>query len=220
MAPRRKRSRPWWVSAVIVIVLAGLILVLRLVEDIGPERGLDDRFVVSRILDGDTMELRGGDRVRLLALDTPEEGEAFYEEATQLLTRLALGETARVEYAHRRRDKYGRLLAYLYIDSLLVNKTVIDSGLGYVYLFRDNDLQSDQVRLMIAAQRSAIERGVGLWSLPHAPEERYINKSGSFRLHRPNCRSMGELVEGRFQSFATREEGLATGLSPCRNCKP
>jgi micrococcal nuclease len=197
-----------------------LILVLRLVEDIGPEHNLDDRFVVSRIIDGDTMELMGGDRLRLLALDTPEEGETFYAEATELLSQLSLGETARIEYSHRRRDKYGRLLGYLYIDSQFINKTVIDSGLGYVYLFSDNDLASDQVRSMIAAQRSAIERRVGLWSLSHAPERRYINKPGSFRLHRPNCRSVGKLVPGRFQSFATREEGLSTGLSPCRNCKP
>jgi len=220
MAKQRRRTRPWWVSALLIIVLAALILVFRLVEDIGPDRGPDDRFVVSQILDGDTMELQGGDRLRLLALDTPEEGEAFYNEATELVARLSMGLTARIEYAHRRRDKYGRLLGYLYIDTLFVNKTIIDSGLGYVYLFRDNDLKSDQVRLMIEAQRSAIKRKVGLWSLPYAPEERYINKSGSFRLHRPNCRSLGELVEGRYQSFSTREEGLATGLSPCRNCKP
>jgi len=220
MAKHRKQTRPWWLSVLIIVVLAVLILVLRLVEDIGPEHKPGDRFVVSRILDGDTMELQGGDRLRLLALDTPEDGEAFYGEATQLLMRLSLGETARIEYSNRRRDKYGRLLGYLYVDTLFINKTVIDSGLGYVYLFRDNDLESDQVRCMIEAQRSAIERRVGLWSLPHTPEEQYINKAGSFRLHRPNCRSLGELVEGRYQSFSTREEGLATGLSPCRNCKP
>lgn len=220
MAKRRSRTRPWWVSVLLIIVVAMLILVLRLVEDIGPERGPDDRFVVSRILDGDTMELRGGDKLRLLGLDTPEEGQRFYDEATELLTRLSLGETARIEYSHRRRDKYGRLLGYLYVDSLFVNRTIIDSGLGYVYLFRDNDLESEPVRLMIEAQRSAIGRRVGLWSLPHAPEDRYINKPGSFRLHRPSCRSVGELREGRYQSFATREEGLSSGLSPCRNCKP
>lgn len=215
-----RQTRPWWSSALLIIVLATLILVFRLVEDIDPDRGLGDRFVVSRILDGDTMELLGGDRLRLLALDTPEKGEAFYNEATELIARFSLDRTARVEYAHKRRDKYGRLLGYLYIDTLFINKMLIDSGLGYVYLFSDNDLKSDQVRLMIEAQRSAIKRKVGLWSLPHAPEERYINKIGSFRLHRPNCRSLGKLVEGRYRVFSTREEGLATGLSPCRNCKP
>jgi len=212
MAISYKRSKSWWVSALVVVVVALLILVLRLVEEIGPEGRPGDRFTVTRVIDGDTMELRGGDRLRLLAIDTPEESEPFYTDATRLAAKLALGQVGRIEYAHRRRD--------LFVDTLFVNKAIIDSGYGYVYLFRDSDPHSDQVRLMLEAQRSAIERRVGLWSLPYKPEERYINKVGSFRLHRPNCRSLGELVEGRYQVFATREEGIATGLSPCRNCKP
>ena len=220
MAISYKRSRPWWVSALVVVVVALLILVLRLVEEIGPEGRPGDRFTVIRVIDGDTMELRGGDRLRLLAVDTPEESEPFYTDATRLTAKLALGQVGQIEYAHRRRDKYGRLLGYLFVDTLFVNKAIIDSGYGYVYLFRDNDLHSDQIRLMLEAQRSAISRQVGLWSLPYEPEERYINKVGSFRLHRPNCRSLGELVVGRYQVFTTREEGLVTGLSPCRNCKP
>jgi micrococcal nuclease len=214
---RRKRR---WFSIIFVIVVALLVLVLRLVEEIGPEKGPNDRFIVTRVLDGDTMELQGGDRLRLLAIDTPEKDEPLCDEATEFLARKALGQVAEVEFANQRRDRYGRLLGYLYIDTLFVNKTIIDSGYGYLYLFADNELNSDQVRTLLDAQRSAIERRVGLWSLPHEPEERYINKEGSFRLHRPSCRSLGELKPGHYREFRTREEGLATGLSPCRNCKP
>ena len=214
---RRKRR---WFSIIFVIVVALLVLVLRLVEEIGPEKGPDDRFVVKRVFDGDTMELQGGDRLRLLAIDTPEKSEPLCDEATEFLTRKALGQVAEVRYANQRRDRYGRLLGYLYIDTLFVNKVIIDSGYGCLYLFDDNDPNSDQVRTMLDAQRSAIERRVGIWALPHEPEERYINTEGSFRLHRPGCRSLAELRPGHYQEFRTREEGLATGLSPCRNCKP
>jgi micrococcal nuclease len=220
MASRSDRRRKRWRTITFVLVVALLILVLRLVEEIGPEKGPDDRFVVTRVLDGDTMELQGGDRLRLLAIDTPEKDEPLYDEATAFLERRALGRTAKIEYANQRRDRYGRLLGYLSIDTLFVNKAIIDSGYGYLYLFDDNDINSDQVRTLLASQRSAIERRVGLWSLPHEPEERYINTEGSFRLHRPSCRSLGELKQGHYQEFRTREEGLATGLSPCRNCKP
>ncbi|MEW5795311.1 MAG: thermonuclease family protein [Candidatus Zixiibacteriota bacterium] len=220
MGKRSKRARRRLVSIAFVIVVAVLILVFRLVEQIGPEKGPEDRFVVVRVLDGDTMELQGGDRLRLLAIDTPEKSEPFHDQAAGLLSRLALRRTASVEYANQRRDKYGRLLGYMYIDTLFVNRTIIDSGYGYVYLFDDNELNSEYVRTLLAAQRSAIERRVGLWSLQHEPEPRYINTQGSFRLHRPGCRSLGELKPGRYQEFPTREEGLATGLSPCRNCKP
>lgn len=220
MASWSKRARRRWFSILFVIVVALLVLVLRLVEEIGPEKGPDDRFMVRRVLDGDTMELQGGDRLRLLAIDTPEKGEPLHDEAAAFLARKALGQFADIKYANQRRDKYGRHLGYLYIDTLFVNKAIIDSGYGYLYLFDDNDLKSDQVKMLLDAQRSAIERRVGLWSLPHEPEERYINTEGSFRLHRPGCSSLGELKPGHYQEFRTREEVLATGLSPCRNCKP
>jgi len=99
MAISYKRSKSWWVSALVVVVVALLILVLRLVEEIGPEGRPGDRFTVTRVIDGDTMELRGGDRLRLLAIDTPEESEPFYTDATRLAAKLALGQVGRIEYA-------------------------------------------------------------------------------------------------------------------------
>ena len=220
MANWSDRKRRRWFSIIFVVAVALLVLVLCLVEEIGPEKGPDDRFVVTRVLDGDTMELQGGDRLRLLAIDTPEKDEPLCDEATEFLARKALGQVADIDYANQRRDKYGRLLGYLYIDTLFVNKAIIDSGYACLYLFDDNDLGSDQVRTLLDAQRSAMERRVGIWSLTHEPEERYINTESSFRLHRPSCRSLGELKPGHYQEFRTREEAMATGLSPCRNCKP
>jgi|GEM_PF-350709 len=224
MAARRthkSRTRRYLISAAIVVVVLLYVLLVRLVEEIGPEGRPGDRFVVYKVLDGDTMELKGGDQLRLLAIDTPEKDEPFFEEATALLNRLAAERQGRIEYANQRRDKYGRLLGYLYVDdTLFVNRVMIDSGLANVYLFDDNELSSNFVRELIEAQRSAIERRVGLWSLPREPEAFYVNKPGSFRLHRPGCRAVRDLKPGQYRTFQTREEGLAEGLSPCRICKP
>ena len=200
--------------------MALLIVVLRLVEQIGPERQPGDRFIVHRIIDGDTVELLGGDKLRLLAIDTPERGEPFFDEATSLLGRLVLGKKATIKYADRRRDRYGRLLGYLYIDSLFVNQVLLDSGLAYVYLFGDDEFERPEVAGLLEAQRRAIGRGTGLWSVQHEPEEYYVSPVGSYRLHRPSCSSVRNLAANRRRVFSTREEGLAAGLSPCRNCKP
>lgn len=220
MARRSRRKKPWYWTVGLVVGVVVLLLLFRLVEDIGPELQPGDRFMVVRVFDGDTVELAGGDRLRLLGIDTPEQGEPFCDSATNLITRVASQQRGRVEYANRRRDKYGRLLGYLYVDTLFINRVVIDSGYGYVYLFSDNELHSEPVRELMEAQRSAMARRVGLWSLTYEPEARYINKPGSFRLHRPGCRSVSDLKPGEGRVFSTREEGLATGLSPCRNCKP
>ncbi|MBN1211671.1 MAG: thermonuclease family protein, partial [candidate division Zixibacteria bacterium] len=109
---------------------------------------------------------------------------------------------------------------YLYIDSLFVNKVILENGLGYLYLFDDNDPASQPVQELLAAQRRALENKTGLWSLPKEPENYYIAAKGSFRFHRPGCRSVKNIKPGNYRTFKTREEALYEGLSPCRNCKP
>ncbi|HUV30940.1 MAG TPA: thermonuclease family protein [Acidobacteriota bacterium] len=220
MSSKRTSKRKRLLTISVVLVLALLIVAFRLVEEIGRERRPSDRFVVARVLDGDTVELRGGDRLRLLAIDTPEKGDPLFDEATRLLDSLAVGETAVIRFAEQRRDRYGRLLGYLYVDTLFVNRVILERGLGYLYLFGDSRLDSPAIRQLLEAQRRAMEERSGLWGIDYAPEDRYIARQGSFRLHRPGCRSVQELAPGTYRVFATREEGLAIGLSPCRNCKP
>jgi len=217
---KQRTTRKRLAGVVIVILVTVLILVIRLVEEIGPERQPLDRFLVKRVLDGDTVELLGGDRLRLLAIDTPERGEPFYYEAVRFLDSVSIGQTANIKFAGRRRDHYGRLLGYLYIDSLFINKVILENGLAYLYLFKDNDLDSPEVKELLEAQRSAMAEGVGLWSIQRTPEEFYLAGQRSFRFHRPGCRSVRDLKPGTYRKFATRNEALYIGLSPCRNCQP
>ncbi len=217
-ATRRKmRAGYKWAIFLLLVVL---ILCLRLVEEIGLDGKPDDRFIIKKIEDGDTVELLGGDRLRLLSVDTPEKGQLFYDEACRFLADLTLGKTARIEFAGRRRDKYGRLLGYLYIDSIFVNKAILEKGLGLLYLFRDTELDRPETKELLMAQRAAMQKKVGLHSIERAKEDRYIAKQGSFRFHRPGCPSVRNLRPGSYQTFNTREEALREGLSPCRRCKP
>lgn len=205
----------------IALVLTVICLVLlRLTEQIGQDKAPNDRFVIDRIIDGDTVQLRGGDRLRLLAIDAPEKGQPFYEEAASFLAELALGKEAEIKYAGRRRDGYGRLLGYLYIDGQFANRRLLAEGLAYIYLFKDNDLTSAEIGMLLNAQREAISNRIGLWSLERSKEPYYVSKSRSLRLHRPGCRTMGKLIEDRYRVFEERNEGLSEGLSPCRNCAP
>lgn len=219
---RRKstRSTRWTARALIILVLIAIIVGFRLVEDIGPEKVPADRFVVARVIDGDTFELAGGDRVRLLGIDTPEKGEPYFDRATGFVDSLVLGRPVRIEYGERRRDNYGRLLGYVYVDSVFINKAILDNGLGYLYLFKDNEISRPEVKELLAAQRAALGRRQGIWSIAHTPESRYIQVDGSFRFHRPGCRSVRDIKIGHYREFLNREEALAEGLSPCRNCKP
>lgn len=220
MVPRSKRNRKTVYRWAFVALLVVLILAVRLVEDIGLDRKPSDRFTVKAVIDGDTIELAGGDKLRLLSIDTPERGEPFYDEACGFLAELALGKTARIEYANVRRDRYGRLLGYLYIDTVFVNEAILAQGLGNLYLFKDTDQNRKETGLLLAAQREAIAAGRGVWSLPKNPEDYYIASVNSFRFHRPGCGSISKLKPANARILQAREEALMEGLSPCRNCQP
>jgi micrococcal nuclease len=164
LSKRRSRKRAV-VAAALVFFVAILIVSFRLVEEIGQDRRPGDRFVVIRVIDGDTVELAGGDRLRLMAIDTPEKNQPLHNDARDLLERLTLGREARIRYGARRRDRYGRLLGYLYVDTLFINRVIIENGLGYLYLFKDTELHTPEMEQLFTAQRRAIEDKTGLFGL-------------------------------------------------------
>ena len=85
---------------------------------------------VLRVIDGDTFTTTGDQSVRLFGVDTPERGEKCYKEATVRLRELA-GSEVRVELGPRSRDRYGRLLYYVYTqDGDSIDEKLIREGLG------------------------------------------------------------------------------------------
>ncbi|MBI2846634.1 MAG: thermonuclease family protein [Chloroflexi bacterium] len=86
---------------------------------------------VARVVDGDTIVLQDGSRVRYVGLDTPEIGEKaeFYgQEATETNRRLVEGRQVRLERDVSDKDRYGRFLRYVYSDGILVNAELVREG--------------------------------------------------------------------------------------------
>jgi micrococcal nuclease len=95
---------------------------------------------VKRVIDGDTILLANGERVRLIGVDTPETKhpqkpvERFGKEAYLFTKKMVEGKEVRLEYDWKRRDKYGRLLAYAYLmDGTFLNAEIIKQGYGFAY---------------------------------------------------------------------------------------
>jgi micrococcal nuclease len=203
----------------LITLLVLVILLLRFTDEIGIDIDPADRFVIKKVIDGDSFVLAGGDKLRLLSVDTPEKDELYFEKAKMMVSEITKNKLGDLEYGNKRRDKYGRLLGYLYIDTIFVNKIILDSGLGYLYLFKDTDINNEKTKLLLKAQQKAIDNRIGIWSLNKSGENYYLNPYGSFRLHRPGCRSISENNKNH-RKFENRFEAFYEGLSPCRNCKP
>jgi micrococcal nuclease len=121
---------------------------------------------VRRVADGDTIELAGGTRVRLVQIDAPElgEGECYSRDALHELEGL-VRKGQRVELESDRRlddvDRYGRLLRYVLAGTRNVNVELVQSGAATPYFVHGvRGSHADELLAAVAAARSA---GRGLW---------------------------------------------------------
>ncbi|MEZ5360133.1 MAG: thermonuclease family protein [Candidatus Zixiibacteriota bacterium] len=203
-----------------ILIIAVLGLILLRVFDRGEQRQDDGSFTVIRVVDGDTVELDGRGTVRFLFIDTPEKGEMYYDSAKIFLQETILGKRVSVVPGSRARDSYGRLLGFIYLDTVLINLELVNRGFAGLYLYPENMDNQLLVERFIEAQRLSIDNNRGIWSLPHVEEEFYIGNVHSLRFHRPDCTSIRRMKSDNSVRFDSRTEALYQGYSPCRNCKP
>lgn len=125
-----------------------------------------ERATVAQVLDGDTVELDDGRRVRYLGINTPERNQPFFEEARGANRRLVEGKVAWMVLDAQPIDQYGRILAYLWVHGQFVNVELVRQGYANTYTEPPNVRFSKEI---LAAEQEAREAEVGLWALANIP---------------------------------------------------
>ena len=126
-------------------------------------RPLPDTVLVQRVVDGDTIVLAGGERVRYLGIDTPEVTgvpELFGPEVTYANRRLVEGQRVRLERDVSDRDRFDRLLRYVYVDGVMVSAELLREGFARVLVYPPD---SRYAQCFVALEEEAQEVGRGLW---------------------------------------------------------
>ena len=128
-------------------------------------------FVVRRVIDGDTIELRDGRFVRYIGIDAPEvrrkvgdrwvvDPEPFARAATDANRRLVEHQPVRLEYDVQPKDRYGRILAYVYVGERMVNEELLAAGYAQLLTIPPNVRYVERFR---AAANEARRARRGLW---------------------------------------------------------
>ncbi len=177
------------------------------------------------VYDGDTILLKGGEKVRYLGIDAPEidrkgENHEFKAlEARRLNFELVNGFQLKLEMDKKSRDHYRRLLSYVFLENGdMVNAIMVRKGLARVMLDKETRKYS---AILIYSQRKAIEERRGVWSKPlNNEEESYIGNRKSFRFHRPNCPFSAKICRSDIVRFDSLYDAYWEGYSPCKFCRP
>ncbi len=123
-----------------------------------------DTARVIQVIDGDTITIEGGYRIRYIGIDAPEvypQVEAFGMEAWQANRKLVEGQEIRLERDVSETDRYDRLLRYVYVDDVLVNAELVWQGLARAKAYPPDTRHQDYLEKM---EDEAREAGRGMWA--------------------------------------------------------
>ncbi|KKR88585.1 MAG: Thermonuclease [Candidatus Gottesmanbacteria bacterium GW2011_GWA2_41_12] len=122
---------------------------------------------VIRVIDGDTIELENKERVRYIGINTPETVDprrpvqCFGLEAKQKNKELVEGKAVRLETDVSNKDKYGRLLRYVYVGDNFINLLLVQEGYAQTSTFPPNVKYQ---LLFLEAEKEARAKKLGLWN--------------------------------------------------------
>ncbi|MDZ4165960.1 MAG: thermonuclease family protein [Smithellaceae bacterium] len=122
----------------------------------------DENVRVRKVIDGDTIQLVDGRKVRLLGINAPEKREPYNQKAKRFVESRVSARDVRLEYDQEREDAYGRLLAYVHAGRSLLNEQLVREGLAHVMTLGANRKHEQR---LLAAQGEAKKKRRALWSV-------------------------------------------------------
>jgi endonuclease YncB( thermonuclease family) len=152
-----------------------LVLSTGLLAPVASAANLD--ATVRGVIDGDTIVLLDGRKVRYLGINAPEQGQPYAREATKANRRLVSGLPVRLEFDQVREDRNGRLLAYVYAmkcevrgarcgKETLVNEQLLAKGMAHAFLLPPNTRYAER---FLQAQKKAMAAKQGMWKTVRGP---------------------------------------------------
>ncbi len=151
----------------VAAAVAAVALLTLAVSEGWPGPAPEESYLVARVIDGDTVELENGERVRYIGIDTPETVhpekpvQCFGPEASHRNKELVEGRRVRLERDMTDRDKYGRLLRYVYVSGVMVNAALVEGGYAYSYYYAPDTRHYEK---LVKVEQEAKGQGRGLWA--------------------------------------------------------
>jgi len=244
-----KKSQIRRILIIILVFLAGLFSsdLINPSDDTPVFDDSQDRlYLVTEVIDGDTIVVNGSTIIRLLEVDAPERGDCYFLESGEALSNLIEGEYIRLEKDISGVDGFGRLLRYAFLpqedamDDTFVNKYMLEQGFADIYDVSQDKRYRD---ILMHGRNEAVAMRKGMWS---ACEQELEEKTERFEANNPpsdpNCVIKGNVSKNDYGKvyfipgcanykttkidfekgdmyFCTEEEAEAAGFTKAESCK-
>lgn len=170
-----KQKYSFLLAFLITCLIASNAFIFSLINK--PEK---ETVLISRVIDGDTIELQGGEKIRLVNINTPEKNQNSYKEATSFLKQF---ENQTVQIERLGSDKYSRTLARIFTPDYL-NLEIVKNGLATKFLVSEGEEKT-----FAEAEESAIKEEKGIWKSSSYADclEAEINPARELVFIKNNC---------------------------------
>lgn len=171
------------------------------------------------VVDGDTIDVEGIGRIRFVGVNTPERGQAGYEEAKDFVKSLCLYKTVYLDIDDAKHyDKYGRTLAVIYVADTNVNAELLKRGYAEVMYIPPSEF--DPYSWVGTANSQKISKSTSLNNNQVSGSSYYIGNRNSMKFHLPSCSSVDKMSERNKVRLNSRQEAIKLRYNPCLNCDP
>jgi len=209
-----------WLSIILLLFLSSCVIEVIQIPDTTPTEAN-----VVRVVDGDTILLDSGEKVRFVGINTPEKWEYYYVEATVALRNLVGNQTVLLERDITDKDKYGRLLRYVYLlDGTLVNGLMVEGGYAKAYHYPPDVKHYDG---FVVLETEAKEAKLGIWNLTglesvvqesFSPGCNYVASKSGEVYYSKDCKYANRILEKNRVCFESADEAVEAGYRLTKKC--
>ncbi len=187
----------------VVLIMISIIIILGFFVFFQPEENetavvTQETTTITDIIDGDTVVIQGGDRVRLLGIDADEKDENCYQEAKEQLKQLILNKEVSLEKDQTDKDQYGRLLRWIFLYDQNINLKMVEDGFAICSFYEPDVKYKEECASL---ETKAKEQNIGCKWKPECTCENWIDKE---------CGGGNCQISQRLQSRVCNPKGCET----------
>ena len=191
---------------------------------------VEESAVCTQVVDGDTIYLDNGDKIRFVGVNTPERGVEGYITSKNFVQKLCLGKTVGIDIDDSKHsDKYGRTLGVVIVDGKNVNVMLLKEGLAeimymppsefYPYNWANADTHVADTHSTSSSSSSSYDSGDSSSSASSGSGS-YVGNANTGKFHKASCSSVSKMSEGNKVFFSSRNQAVNQGYVPCKLCNP